>query len=124
MAEDSAIVNNVCPVGDRECLPHVMVGNQHSNSARPQPADDLLQVENGDRINAGKRFVQQDKCGIDAQAARNFNAPPLASGQSKTTVLANVFQTQLVDQRLHLFPTFVPGNWLRLEHRQNIFFDG
>src|SRR5712672_1235924 len=67
VAEDSAIVNDVSAIGYRERFAHVVIGDQDSDAAGPQAADNFLQVENGDGIDPGKRFVEQNEGWIDAQ---------------------------------------------------------
>src|SRR6185437_4640796 len=72
--------------------------------------------------NAGEWFIQQNKLGIDAQSAGNLHAPPLSPGKRISTILANMLQTQLVNQLLHRLPPGMPGDRLGLQNRQNVFF--
>src|SRR4029077_8372882 len=86
-----------------------------------QTADDLLQIEHGNGIDPGKRFVQQNECGIDAQAAGDLHAPALSPGKSISAILADVLQAKLVDKLLPLLAALVPGNRLRFQHREDVF---
>src|ERR1700691_828679 len=102
MAEDAAVVDDVGAIGYGERFAHVVVGDQHADAAGPQAADDFLQVENGDGIDAGKRFIEEDESGVDAQASGNLHAPALAAGKSVATILPNVLQTKFIDKFFHL----------------------
>ncbi len=75
MPENLAFVNDVGPVGHRQCLPDIVVRNQHSDSGRLHVADNLLQIEYCDGINPGKRLIQQDELRIDAQCPCDLDPP-------------------------------------------------
>ena len=62
---------------NRQRLAYVVIGNEYSDPAGLQIADDLLQIEDCDRVDTGKRFIEQNKSRVDAQGAGNFNAPPV-----------------------------------------------
>src|ERR1700746_1443629 len=79
MTEDSSFVDDVGPVGDRQRLAHVVIRYQDSDAAGPQAADNFLQVEHGNRVYSRKRFIEQDKRGIDAEAAGDFHFSALAA---------------------------------------------
>src|SRR5687767_3980059 len=52
--EDLAIVENVGAIGDCERLAHVVVGDEDADAPLLEPADDLLDVADGDGIDAGE----------------------------------------------------------------------
>ena len=85
-------------IADAERLAHVMVGNQHADVALLEEADDFLDVEHGDRVNSGERFVEQNKARLRRQCAGDLDAPPLAAGQRRCRTVANVPDVQLFDQ--------------------------
>src|SRR5262249_56719630 len=86
-------------------------------------ADDPLQIKHSDGIDPGKRFVEQNECGIDAQAARNLHAPALSPGESISAVQTDVLQTKLVDEFFHLLAALMPRNRLSFQHRVDVFLD-
>jgi len=47
---------------------------------------------------------------VDAQGAGNFHAPPLSPGQSIPAILADMLQSQLINQFFHFLPALVPGD--------------
>src|SRR5579862_3036377 len=123
MTEDSPVVNDVGAIGYRKRFAHVVIGDQHADAASPQAADDFLQVENGDGIDAGKWFVEQDECGIDAQAAGDFHAAAFAARKRVSPILPNVLETKFIDKLFHLLAALVPGHRLRLQHREDILLN-
>src|SRR6202008_3174592 len=56
-----AFVDDVRPVADSQRFAHVVVGNEDSDAALLEEADDFLDVEHGDRIDAGERLVEKDE---------------------------------------------------------------
>jgi hypothetical protein len=58
-----------------------VVGDQHPDATLLEEADDALDVQHSDRIDAGEGFVQQDEARPGGQGPRDFAAPPLAAGQ-------------------------------------------
>src|SRR5579871_6790661 len=101
MTENSAVVDDVGTIRHSQRFAHVVIGDQHSDAAGSQAADNFLQVKNGDGIDAGKRFVEQDERGVDAQAAGDLNAAALAARQGVPAVLPDVLQSQFIDQLFH-----------------------
>ena len=57
-----------------------------------------MNVDNGNRIDAGKRFIQQDEARLHGQNARNFDTPPLAAGKRGGRAVAQPFNIQIVQQ--------------------------
>src|SRR5688572_30655845 len=58
-AEDRTVVDDVCAVGDPKRLAHIVIGDEHADSALLQVKDDLLNIGDSNRIDAGERFVEQ-----------------------------------------------------------------
>src|SRR5215208_5446890 len=56
----AAVVDDVGAVGDAERLAHVVVSDEHADSPLLEVEDDLLDVGDRNRVDAGKRFVEQD----------------------------------------------------------------
>src|ERR1700685_1962590 len=123
MTEDAAVVNDVGAIGHGERFAHVVIGDQHADAAGPQATDNFLQVENGDGIDAGKWFVEEDEGWIDAQAARNFHAAALSAGKRVATILPDVLQAKFIDKFFHLLAALVPGHRLSFKNCENIFLN-
>src|SRR5258706_7144165 len=76
---DPAFRDDVRAICHRQCLADVVVSDQDSDPAGPQVRNDLLQVQNSDRVDARKWLVQQNKNRIDTKTSRKLNPPALAA---------------------------------------------
>ena len=80
VAQDLATVDDVIAVGDGQGLTFAVVGEQDRDAAVAQLADDVLDAVNGDRVDAGERFVEQNLRRFAGEAAGDFEATFLAPG--------------------------------------------
>src|SRR5258705_12194515 len=76
--EHRALVDDVGVVADAERLAHVVVGDEDADAALLEEADDLLDVEHRDRVDAGERLVEQDEARVRGERARDLDAAPPA----------------------------------------------
>ena len=74
--DDATFIHYVGMVANAQSFTHIVVCYQYANTTRTQLPDDLLDIHNRDRVNTGKRLVQQDKARIGCQCAGNFNSSP------------------------------------------------
>jgi hypothetical protein len=123
VAENSAFVNDVRPVGHRKRISHIVVRNQHPYTGCPHVADYFLQIENRDRVNSRKRLIQQNELGLNAQRPRNLNPSSFATGQCITPIQANMLQPELINQLLHGLAPLVPGDRLGFQHGENVLLN-
>src|SRR5690242_8616256 len=70
--EHQAFVNYVRMVANPEGFPHVVVRDENADAAFLQKADDFLNIEHGDRIDAGERFVEEDEARARRERARDL----------------------------------------------------
>src|ERR1700720_2633713 len=61
LAFNAAFVDQIRPVHDRQCLAHVVVGNQNRQPGLAQVYDNLLHIVNCDRIDATERLIQHEQ---------------------------------------------------------------
>ena len=54
-------VDDVGTMGDLQGIPDVVIGNEYSDSPVGQIQGDALDLVDGDRIDAGKWFIQKEK---------------------------------------------------------------
>ena len=71
--EDAALVNDVGAVSHRQRFADVMIGDQHTDAARLEREDNLLQIVDRKRIDARKWLVKQDERGLNAETAGDLN---------------------------------------------------
>src|ERR1700722_4294037 len=95
-AKDSSFIDDVGTICDREGFAHVVVCDQHSDPTSFEIEDDLLQVEHGDRIDAGKWLLEQNERGLNAETAGDFNTPPLTTRKRVAAGLSYVSQIKLI----------------------------
>src|SRR5882724_285331 len=77
--ENFAVVHDVGPVGDPQCLADVVVGDEDPDTFLTQAADDFLDVADRDRIDARERLVEQQVLGRRDEGARDLEPAPLAA---------------------------------------------
>ena len=64
-------------VADAERFAHVVVGDEHADAAVLEEPDDLLDVEDRDRVDAGEGLVEQDEGGVGRERPGDLDAPSL-----------------------------------------------
>src|SRR5437868_11429538 len=79
--EDAALVDDVGVVADAERLADVVVRDEHADAALLEEADDLLDVEDRDRVHARERLVQQDEARARGERPGDLHAAALAPGE-------------------------------------------
>ena len=75
-----------------------MIGDEDADPRSAQVRDDFLNVHDGQRIDARKRLVQQNKGRIQHQRTRNFQAAPLAARKRVSPAMSYLFQSHLRQQ--------------------------
>ena len=65
-----------------------------------QLADDALDIQHRERIDARERFIEQDEARFGSQRAGDLDAAPLAAGQRHARVLRTCADAQLLQQFL------------------------
>ena len=95
-----------------------------------QEADDALDLDHRDRVDAGKRLVQQDEARLRGQRARDLHAPPLAARQRRRRRVAQLLDAQVVQQAVSSSSIARPrqrpavGVHLQLEHGADVLLHG
>ena len=85
-------------VANAQCLAHVVVGDEHANATLFEEADDALDLDHGDGVNAGKRLVQQDETRLGRQRPRNLDPAALPAGQRQRRRAAQMVHAQVLQQ--------------------------
>ena len=123
LADDVSVVTNA------QCLAYVVVGDQDANAARLQKTDDALNLNDGDRVDAGKGFVQQNKAGLGGQGAGDLDAAALAARQCRRRRVTQMLDAQFMQQAVGalldvlLAERLACGIALQLEHGAHVFFN-
>jgi hypothetical protein len=122
-AKNRSVVDDISPVGNAQRFPHVVVGDEDADATVFEVKDDLLDVRDGDGIDAGERLVEQHEFRGDDQRARDFDPAALAPGQRVGRRLGQRGQAKLSQQ---LRPARAPGRAVerqRLENGREVLLD-
>src|SRR2546428_843388 len=122
--ENLALVQDVGAIGDRERLTHVVVGDQDADAPVAQAPDDLLDVADGDGVDARERLVEQQVLRRGHQRAGDLQPAPLAARQGEGRVRGERGQVQLRQQLARARATLVHREVERLEDGQQSFLGG
>src|SRR5262245_60100008 len=79
-AEYHSVVHDVCPVRNAQRFTDVVISDQHADAALLQMKNDLLNIADGDWVDARERLVEQDEPRRDDQRACDLRAATLTSG--------------------------------------------
>src|SRR5574343_796585 len=76
--QHGAFADDIGAVCNAQRFTDVVVGNQHANAALLEEADNFLDLEHGNWVNAGERFVEQNKSRLRSQCACNLDSATFA----------------------------------------------
>jgi hypothetical protein len=79
MRENLPVVNDVGPVDQAQGLPHAMIRDENADPTVGQMAHQLLNILDGDGVDACKRFVEQDEGRVRRQRPGNFATAALTA---------------------------------------------
>ena len=82
---------------------HVMVGDQNSDIACAQVADDALDVDHRNGIDAGKRLVEQDEARLGGQCACDLDAATFAARRRPAMLSRGAERRDDPDRRQHRY---------------------
>src|SRR5690606_15885900 len=117
-------VNNIGTVDETQRLAHIVVGNQHADAAPREVAHQLLDVADGDRIDAGEGLVEQHEGGTRRERARDLDAAAFTARERDGGRLADALDAELVEQAIELL--LAPGavGLDGFEHGADVVLDG
>src|SRR5439155_20389281 len=103
---------------------HMLSGEKDADAAIGEVADEILNVADRDRIDAGEGFVEQHVVWTRRQRARDFDAAALAAGQRDRGRFAQARDVELIEQRVEFGFALLAVGLDDLEHGANILFHG
>ena len=77
-----------------------MVGDQHADAAPLEMLNQILDVADRDRVDAGERFVEQHERGFAGERAGDLAAAALAVGRGKADDIRNNAGLRVSDKRV------------------------
>ena len=98
--------------------------DEYTDTGRFQTEDDLLQIQYGDWIDAGKGLVEQDKGRIDGQAASNLDPAAFATGERISACFADVTEAEALNQVCGTRAPGLPVKRLSFQNREDVLLNG
>ena len=90
VGQNLAGVDDIGTVDQAERLADIVVGDENADAARGQLAHQILDIRDGDRIDAGERLVEEHEIGVAGQRAGDLEPAPLAARQRNRGGLAQM----------------------------------
>src|ERR1700687_3855706 len=86
--KDRSLVDDVGVVANAQGFAHVVVGNEHTDATLLQETDDLLDIEDSDRVDASARLIEQNEARTGGERTCNLHAAPLTARERKRGIRA------------------------------------
>src|ERR1700692_249004 len=93
--EHRALTHDVCAAANPQDLADIMIGYEHADALVGQVLDYSLNIDNGQGVDTGERFVQQDEPRIRRQGPGDLHAPALAAGKAHSEAVSYMADMQL-----------------------------
>ena len=122
--EHAPFADDVGAVADTQGFADTVVGDQHTDAAVLEKADDFLDVQHGDRIDPREGLVEQDEFGVGGQRARDLDAAPFAARQRQRRIGRQPRNAQLVEQLDQALLDLRFGQALQFQHRAYVLGHG
>src|SRR5258708_4450513 len=122
--EDVAFPENIGPIRDFQGLTDVVVGDQDADPAVPKVRDDLLDVDDGNGVDACERLVQQDEGRVGGQGAADLEATPFSPGEGVGGLPGDVTDAELVEQLAGARMALPRRHPAALQHGQYVLLGG
>ena len=124
LGDDGSVVDDVRPIADAKGVPHVVIGDQDSNPALAQVRDDLLNVQDRDRIDAREWLVEEHELRIRRQRARDLHPAALTPGQAVAALSGEVRDIELAQECFEAVFAIGPAQSRpRFEYRHDVISD-
>ena len=99
-----------------------MVGDKDADVFLLEFIDDVLDVLDGNGVNAGEGFVEHDEFGIDGETAGNFGASAFAARELVAEVFPHFLEPELGDEAFKFVALFGRGHGCHLEDGPDVVF--
>jgi hypothetical protein len=119
-AEDAAFGHDVGAVGDGEGFADVVVGDEDADSLLFEVEDDLADVVDGQRVDAGEGFVEEDELRLGRQAAGDLDSAAFTARKGVAASASDVGDAEFFEQLIETGEPLGPLHRHRFEHRQDV----
>src|SRR5258708_30556005 len=97
-SEHQSVVDDVGVVANPQCFQHVVVRDQDADAAFLEKADDFLNVEYRDRIDARKGFIEQYEARARREGPGDLDAAALSARQRQRGRLPQMRDVEIAQQ--------------------------
>jgi len=120
-----AVVHQVDPVGDRERLPHRVVGDEDPDAAAgPELLDQALDLADAFRVHPGEGLVEEDEVGVGGQRPGDLQPAALAAREGVGVLVLKLGEPELVEELERDLEPLLLGKRAVLEDREQVFERG
>lgn len=96
LGKDAAVADDISVVANTQGFANIVVGDQNTDASFLQEMHDALNFNHRNRVDTGKRFVEQNKTRTSGQGAGDFSATAFPAGNRRRQVLANTGNLEFV----------------------------
>src|SRR5213593_1488751 len=121
--EHQAVVDDVGVVANPQRFPHVMVRDEDADTAFLEKADDFLNVEYCDRVDASEGFIEQYEARARRERPGDFDAATLAARQGQRGRLSQMCDVEITQQPGEAGLDFLLEKFLQLQHGTDVLLD-
>ncbi len=123
MSQNFARMNNVGTVDQAKRFSHVMVCDQNADPTGSQVPDKILNIADGDWINASERLIEQHEGWVGRKRAGNFKTTALTARKGNGRRLAQLRDVKLFQQLIELVVAFLGVRFMHLKNGLDVVFD-
>ena len=110
-------------VCDGQGFLYVMVGDEDTDVFLFELRHNTLNIFHCNGVNSCKWFVKQDKVWVSSQRTGDFGTASLPTRKQIAAVLADVPQTEFINEFFHLVALLFLAHFGHLQDTQNVFFN-
>src|SRR6266850_3902395 len=119
-SEHQSVVDDVGVVANPQCFPHVVVRDQDADAAFLEKADDFLNVEYRDRIDAREGFIEQYEARARREGTGDLDAAALSAGKRQRGGLSEMRDIEIAQQPGKTRLDLLFGKVLQFENRPDV----
>ena len=122
--EHFSLADQIAFVDDREDLPGVVVGDEDADAFFRQEANEGFYVLDGDWVDIGKRFVEEEQGGVGRKGTGDFEPPSLSAGEVAGDFFCEFLEVELFEELFEFgYPLFFREGE-GLEDAEDVLGDG
>jgi hypothetical protein len=113
--EHTPLIENIGPITDAQRFAHIVISDQYANALSPQLQDNPLNIYHRQRVNTGKRLVEEHERWGDHQCSGDLYPPAFSAGKGVRLMPGEMGDVELGQQLSKPRPSLGSGEWQRLQ---------